>query len=77
MNLHIYAFLDHPVKRIRIQWVAEGETDSRKVIFARVKAAAKLEKSELIMFDGEIYRFDHGSGMFIKTSWDKLTWEEA
>ena len=73
MSVHIYAFLD--VEKIRIHWV-EDKTASRRLVFGRVKAAAKLKESELIMFDGEIYRYDRGSGMFIKTAWEKLDWEE-
>lgn len=70
--IHIYAFLYGP-KTDTIHWIYG---DSRRVAFARVKSAAKLKECDLIMFDGEIYRYDHGNGMFIKTAWDKLDWEE-
>lgn len=71
--IHMWAFLDLP-DRERIYY-RETEGLSKDLVFNWVKTAAKLNGSELIMFDGHIYRYDSGQGKFIRTEWDSLEWE--
>ena len=70
--IHMWAFLDLPDKE-RIYW-RDLEVPRDKV-FSMVKMTARLNDSELIMFDGHIYRYDAGQGKFIRTEWDSLDWE--
>ena len=69
---HMWAFLDLPdYERIYYRDVNEP----RDKVFAMVKTTARLLDSELIMFDGHIYRYDSGQGKFIRVEWDSLEWE--
>lgn len=70
--IHMWAFLDLP-DRERIYW-KDADT-SREKVFAMVKMTARLNDSELIMFDGRIYRYDSDQGKFIRVEWDSLEWE--
>lgn len=71
--IHMWAFLDLP-DRDKIYWKRFDDVPRDKV-FAMVKNTAKLEDSQLILFDGELYRYDSGSGKFIRTNWYNLEWE--
>ena len=70
---HMWAFLDLP-DRERIYY-RDFEDVPRDKVFSMVKMTARLNDSELIMFDGKIYRYDSDQGKFIRTEWDSLEWE--
>ena len=70
--IHMWAFLDQP-DRERIYY-RDGDKLSRESVFSWVKSAAKLNGCEVLLFDGELYRYDSGQGKFIRTRWDTLEW---
>ena len=70
--IHMWAFLDLP-DRERIYW--KDADAPREKVFGMVKTTARLNDSELIMFDGRVYRYDSDQGKFIRTEWDSLEWE--
>ena len=69
--IHIWAFLDGPDKE-KIYW--KDSEAPRDRVFSMVKTTARLNDCELIIFDGELYRYDSGQGKFIRTRWDNLEW---
>ena len=73
-NRHFYAFLDSPYTNDNLYWIHTPM--SRKEAFDWVKSKAKSLSYELILFDGDIYQYDHGSGKFIKQKWEHVVWEE-
>ena len=69
--IHMWAFLDQP-DRERIYY--KDSEAPRDRVFSMVKTTARLNDCELIIFDGELYRYDSGQGKFIRTRWDNLEW---
>ena len=73
---HCYAFLEPSSHQWeKLYWV-NGDETSRKELFDWVKHHAKADGYDLILFDGEIYQYDHGNGKFIKQKWERIEWDE-
>ena len=73
MNFHCYAFLDPSYPEGTVYWIHKNI--ARKDAFDWVKKKAKASDYELIMFDGEVYQYDHGNGKFIKQKWEHIEWD--
>ena len=72
--IHMWAFLDPLHEDIKIN-VRAYEDKPTGWVFQMVKASAKLEGCKVLLFDGELYRYDSGQGKFIRTKWDSIEWE--
>ena len=73
--IHMWAFLDPLDEKIPIIVKAYEDSVPAERVFRMVKASAKLQGCNVILFDGRLYRYDPGSGKFIGTRWDILDWK--
>ena len=73
-NLHFIVIINPNIEH-SVMWFKTDEKVTKEFVFDAFKKIAKTAGDRLMIFDGQLYRYDHGNAKWVKSRWEDVQFE--